>query len=171
MKLVCLSEIVEFSSGKNSARIKGDKYTPEDFDNDLMCRNTIISSEDCIINLIKTKASPISIENENKILTQNFLRCSLKKDEILPWFFCYQFNESKYLEKQIAMFNQGTTLSVKKLNVGTIQKLKIKLLDIEKQEIIGELYRKSMLQNELLIRQAENIKKCTLEIIKKIEED
>ena len=69
------------------------------------------------------------------------------------------------------MFHQGTTLSVKKLNVKTIGELKIRLPDIDKQRKIGELYRQSLIQNRLMIKQAEDIKNLTLTIIRKIEED
>ncbi len=174
MKFVKLDEIVEFSIGKNITRIKdedADKYTPEDFDNDLVCRNTIVEEADCIINLISSKASPISIENRKKIITQNFLKCGLDKDKILPWYFCYQFNEGKDFERQITMFNQGTTLSVKKLNVGIIQNFRIKLPSLEKQHIIGEAYRKSIVQYELLMKKAEYFRTYALEIVRKIEED
>ena len=71
----------------------------------------------------------------------------------------------------VAMFHQGTTLSVKKLNVKTIGELKIGLPDIEKQRIIGEIYRQSLIQNRLMLKQADEIKNMTLTIIRKIEED
>ena len=69
------------------------------------------------------------------------------------------------------MVHQGTTLSVKKLNVKTIGELKIRLPDLEKQRKIGELYRQSLIQNRLMLKQMEKIKKFTLTIIRKIEED
>ena len=60
---------------------------------------------------------------------------------------------------------------VKKLNVKIIGELKIRLPGIDKQRIIGELYRQSLIQNRLMIKQAEDIKNLTLTIIRKIEED
>lgn len=60
---------------------------------------------------------------------------------------------------------------VKKLNVKIIGELKIRLPDIDKQRKIGELYRQSLIQNRLMIKQAEDIKNLTLTIIRKIEED
>ena len=69
------------------------------------------------------------------------------------------------------MFHQGTTLSVKKLNMKTIGELKIRLPDIQKQRKIGEIYRQSLVQNRLMIKQAENIKKLILNIIRKLEEE
>ena len=59
----------------------------------------------------------------------------------------------------------------KKLKVKKIGELKIRLPDIDKQRKIGELYRQSLIQNRLMIKQAEDIKNLTLTIIRKIEED
>ena len=174
MELVRLDEIIEFSLGKNVTRIKEpntEKYTPEDFERDLSSGDNECNTYGCIINLIKSKAAPISVHTESKVITQNFLKCLLDESKILPWYFCYQFNEGKELEQQIAMFHQGTTLSVKKLNVKTISDLKINLPDLEKQKLIGDAYRKSILQYQLYLKQAEDIKKYTLEMIRKIEED
>ncbi|SCX09543.1 hypothetical protein SAMN02910339_01357 [Lachnospiraceae bacterium YSD2013] len=174
MDIVRLDEIIEFSLGKNTTRIKEqskDIYTPEDFERDLACGDNDCNTYGCIINLIKSKAAPISSMTESKVITQNFLKCILDETKILPWFFCYQFNEGKELEQQIAMFHQGTTLSVKKLTVKTIGDLKIKLLPIEKQKVIGDAYRKSILQHRLYLKQAEDIHNYTMEIIRKIEED
>lgn len=174
MELVRLDEIIEFSLGKNVTRIKEQDteiFTPEDFERDLSSGDNECNTYGCIINLIKSKAAPISVHTESKVITQNFLKCLLDESKILPWYFCYQFNEGKELERQIAMFHQGTTLSVKKLNVKTISDLKINLPDLEKQKLIGDAYRKSILQYQLYLKQAEDIKKYTLEMIRKIEED
>lgn len=174
MELVRLDEIIEFSLGKNVTRIKEQDteiFTPEDFERDLSSGDNECNTYGCIINLIKSKAAPISVHTESKVITQNFLKCLLDESKILPWYFCYQFNEGKELEQQIAMFHQGTTLSVKKLNVKTISDLKINLPDLEKQKLIGDAYRKSILQYQLYLKQAEDIKKYTLEMIRKIEED
>ena len=169
-----LDEIIEFSLGKNTTRIKEqglEIYKPEDFEKDLLSGVNDNNINGCIINLIKSKAAPISNETEAKIITQNFLKCALDESKILPWYFCYQFNEGKELEQQIAMYHQGTTLSVKKLNVKTIGDLQINLPNLDKQKLIGDTYRKSILQHELYIKRANDIKKYTLEMLRKIEED
>ncbi len=174
MELVRLDEIIEFSLGKNVTRLKEQDaaiYTPEDFERDLSSGANQCNTYGCIINLIKSKAAPISVQTESKVITQNFLKCFLDESKILPWYFCYQFNEGKVLEQQIAMFHQGTTTSVKKLNVKTIGDLRINLPTLEKQQIIGDTYRKLILQHQLYLKQAEDIKKYTLEMIRKIEED
>lgn len=69
------------------------------------------------------------------------------------------------------MYHQGTTLSVKKLNIKTIGELKIFLPEVEKQKIIGNLYRQSIIQNDLMISQAENIREFTMALIRKMEEE
>ncbi|MBE5970648.1 MAG: hypothetical protein E7242_10495 [Lachnospiraceae bacterium] len=174
MVLVKLNEIIEFSLGKNTTRIKEqdmDIYTPEDFEQDLSSGANDSNTSGCIINLIKSKAAPISGKTESKLITQNFLKCALDETKILPWYFCYQFNEGKDLEQQISMYHQGTTLSVKKLNVKIIGDLQIKLPGLDKQKLIGDTYRKSILQHELYIKRANDIKKYTLEMLRKIEED
>lgn len=174
MKLESLGDVITFSLGKNPTRIKEHElslYSPENFDSDLYCENEHDEKSECIINLIKSKAAPISIENTDKCITSNFLKCEFSSKVLDKWYFCYQFNEGKEFEQQITMFHQGSTLSVKKLNVKTISELKIQLPDIEKQKVIGELYRQSLIQNRLLLKQAEDLKNYTFNIIRKIEED
>lgn len=174
MYMKTLNEIMRFSLGKNTTRInvqESNLYSPENFENDLYCVNACYEKSECIINLIKSKVAPLSKENADKCLTSNFLKCEFAPDVLDKWYFCFQFNEGKALEQQIAMFHQGTTLSVKKLNVKTIGELKIKLPDIEKQKIIGEMYRISLVQKRLRLKQAEDMNQLALTIIRKIMED
>ena len=174
MELITLSEIVQFTLGKNPTRIReqtDELYTPEDFERDLHGIHSTKESRGCIINLIKSKCSPISEQTEAKCITSNFLRCNFDTRKIYPWYFCYQFNEGKNFEQQIEMYHQGTTLSVKKLNIKTIGELKIVLPNIEKQTTIGNLYRQSMIQNDLMIKQAEDIWKFMMELLRRMEED
>ena len=174
MESIYLNEIIQFTLGKNPTRIReqaDELYTPEDFEKDLHCINSTKEGMGCIINLIKSKCSPISDQTETKCITSNFLRCDFDSEKIYSWYFCYQFNEGKGFEQQIEMYHQGTTLSVKKLNIKTIGELKISLPDIEKQRIIGNIYRQSIIQNDLMIKQAEEIRKFTMTLIRRMEED
>ena len=59
----------------------------------------------------------------------------------------------------------------KKLNVKIISELKMSIPAIEHQRRIGQLYKQSIIQNDLLILQADNIRQFTLTMIRKIEED
>ena len=60
---------------------------------------------------------------------------------------------------------------IKKLNIKSIGELKIPVLDIEKQRQIGRLYRQSIIQKDLLERQAANINRLMIETIRKMEEN
>lgn len=174
MESKSLDEIITFTLGKNVTRLKNqgdDIYTPDDFEKDLHSINNTSEKSGCIINLICSKASPLSTETRGKCITSNFLLCSFETEVLDPWYFCYQFNEGKSFEQQISMYHQGNTLSVKKLNIKSIGELKIQLIDINKQKLIGNVYKQSIIQNDLMNRQAENIMKLALETIRKIEED
>ncbi len=174
MESIALNEIVQFTLGKNPTRIReqiDELYTPEDFEKDLHCINSTKEGMGCIINLIKSKCSPISEQTEMKCITSNFLRCDFDTGKIYPWYFCYQFNEGKGFKQQIEMYHQGTTLSVKKMNIKTIGELKIFLPDIERQMMIGNIYRQSIIQNDLMIKQAEDIREFTMALIRRMEED
>lgn len=169
-----LSEVMRFTLGKNPTRMKETQvelYMPEDFESDFNFQDSEESRKDCIINLIKSKAAPISIKNMEKCITSNFLRGEFDERLIDGWFFCYKFNEGRDLEQQIAMFHQGNTLSVKKLNMKTVGELRIKLPNLEKQIVIGDMYKQSLIQKERMLSQAKQINIYTLEMIRKIEED
>lgn len=169
-----LMDIIQFTIGKNGTRLKKlgkDIYTQEDFDDDLHSRNDVPEKTGCIINLIKTKAAPLSRQTVEKCITSNFLECVFDPDILDPWFFCYQFNDGKELERQINMFHQGITLSVKKLSIKTIGEVKIRLPALDQQRRIGQLYKKAIIQKDLMMKQVENVSTLTMEIIRKIEEE
>lgn len=169
-----LNEVIQFTIGKNPTRLKDsdtDLYTPEDFEKDLHSINAAGKENCCVINLIRSKAAPSSLQTVDKCITSNFIRCEFDKDVLDSWYFCYQFNSGKNLEQQIAMYHQGTTLSVKKLNIKIIGELKIVVPDMQKQRTIGQLYRQSIIQNDLRLKQAEEINKLTISVIRRIEED
>lgn len=174
MKLEQLSDIVSFTIGKNPTRIKEPElilYSLEDFENDLYGITKPSNKSECIINLIKSKVAPVSVDNKDKCITSNFLKCEFNEQILDKWYFCYQFNEGKSLEQQIGRYHQGSTVSVKKLNIKSIGELKIPVLDIEKQRQIGRLYRQSIIQKDLLERQAANINRLMIETIRKMEEN
>lgn len=174
MKQICLNEIVTFTAGKNSSRMNvpaSEIYTQEDFVGDLHCMENTTKKADCIINLIRSKASMLSDETKKKCITSNFILCTFDTNVLDPWYFCYQINEGRDVEQQIAMFHQGNTLSVKKLNIKSIGDLEIQLAPIEKQRLVGSIYKQSIIQSDLMNRQIENIKELTMETIRKITED
>lgn len=173
MEQKCLSEIITFTLGKNSSRLNippSEIYTQDDFERDLHSSSNVSKDTDCVINLIRTRASLLSDETRNKCITSNFIQCSFDRQVLDPWYFCYQFNEGKDIEQQISMFHQGITLSVKKLNIKIIGELKIPLVNIAKQQMIGNMYKQSIIQNDLMQKQAENMRILTMETIKRITE-
>lgn len=173
MRYQVLKDLIQFTAGKNVTRIKDlpeDVFTPDDFEKALHNTGSTGEVTGCIINLIKSKAAPI-FNGSEKCITSNFLKCTFDVNVLDPWFFCYQFNESKAMEQQISMLHQGTTLSVKKLNIKSVGELNISFPDIERQRLVGALYRELITQNDLMLRQVENMSKMTLAVISKIEED
>lgn len=174
METKTLNEIMQFTLGKNSTRIKENKaelYNADDFEKDLHSINASNESSVCIINLTKSKASPLSNQTYGKCITSNFIKCKFDINILDPWYFCYQFNEGRNFEQQIGMYNQGSTSSVKKLNVKIIGELKISLPDIKKQRIIGAIYKQSIIQNDLMLKRAEDLRELTMALIRRIEED
>ena len=174
MKFQKLEEIIQFALGKNVSRLKDSEnkiYTPEDFEKDLHSENQSKEAADCVISMIKSKAAPISIETADLCVTSNFLKCSFDPAILDPWYFCYQFNRGREIEEQIARYHQGNTLNVKKLTIQIIGSLKIPLLEIEQQRKIGSLYRQAIIQQDLLMQQAENVMNATVAMIRKYEED
>lgn len=174
MKYKAIQDLVKFTAGKNITRLRDIQegvYTPDDFERDLHSTDKAAEVTGCVINLIKSKAAPLLKGSDEKCITSNFLKCTFDESILDPWYFCYQFNESREIEQQIAMFHQGTTLSVKKLNIKSVGHMKIPFLGIERQRLIGVLYRESIIQKDLMLRQVENMSKMTLAVISKIEED
>lgn len=169
-----LGDIAEFTSGKNPTRLKSDEiliYSKDDFEKDLICSNEIKDFSRCIIDLTSSMASPISVQSEKKYITSNYIKLEFDPNIMDVWYLCYSFNEGKDLAKQILKYNQGTTQFVQKLNAHIIKELELSIYDMNKQKMIGELYKKSLRQNYLLMKQAEQLKIYTKNIIRKIEVD
>lgn len=174
MKHQKLEELIQFALGKNVTRLKDSGstiYTPEDFEKDLHSINQSEKASECIISMIKSKAAPVSKETEDLCITSNFLKCSFDPNILDPWYFCYQFNQGHEIEEQVARYHQGNTLSVKKLTVQSISGLNMPIPEIEQQRIVGNLYRRAIIQHDLMLQQAENIMNMTMIMIRKYEED
>ena len=174
MNYTRLDDIISFTLGNNSTRIKDTHqiiYTKDDFEMDLHGKNTVNPGCGCIVNLMRSKAAPLSEENKGKSITANYLLCEFDDMLLDPWYFCYLFNESPDVQKQITKFSQGTVLSVKRLNVQMIANMEVKLPDISRQSMLGNLYRQTVIQYDLMLEQAENMKTMTMALMRKIEED
>ncbi len=168
-----LKDIVDLTLGKNTTRLDASAniYRPEDFDSDLKCINSTDNIGSCIINLMKSTAAPISVENSKKCITSNFLKCEFDNTVLDPWYFCYQFNESKQFRNQINRYHQGSTQSVKKLNIGTIGDFEITIPSLKEQITIGKIYKESVIKKYLMQQQAEQVYIATIEVIRSIEEE
>lgn len=169
-----LEEIMEFTIGKNSTRLKNqgkDIYTPEDFEEDLHNINTSYGTIECIVNLMKTTVAPLSNNGKDKCITANFLKCKFDTEILDPWYFCYQFNEGQDIKHQINMLHQSNMVGIRKLTMKNIGEIKINLINIEKQRLIGKIYKKMLVQKEKMLSQVNNMECLTMEVIKKIEED
>ena len=66
---------------------------------------------------------------------------------------------------------QGVTLSVKQVSIPTLEKMEIPIVSIEKQRIIGRMYKQSIIQTDLMMAKAENFQEATLQMMKRIMED
>lgn len=169
-----LEELMNLKTGKNATRLKDstdDIYTPDDFENDFneITLNKKISA--CVISLMTSKAAPLLERKNQKCITSNFLICNFDEEKLDPWYFCYLFNESKYIEQQIAMMHQGSTLSVKKLTIKNVSELTIPIHSIEQQRKIGQLYHEAIVKKNLMQKQVDDVSALLMEIIRKIEED
>lgn len=171
-----LQEISEFTIGKNSTRLKNqgrDIYTPEDFEEDLHNINTPETDgiTECIVNLMKSTVAPLSDVGKDKCITANFLKCTFDTEILDPWYFCYQFNEGQDIKHQINMLHQSNMVGIRKLTMKNIGEIKINLIDIRKQRLIGKIYRKMLIQKDKMLSQIDNMERLTKNVIKKIEED
>ena len=68
--LISLEDVIQFTLGKNRTRIDPritDIYTPDNFEKDLHSITTLDRPDECIINLMKSKAAPLSKETKEKM--------------------------------------------------------------------------------------------------------
>lgn len=104
-----------------------------------------------IISLITNRAAIVSERHSGYLLTSNYVIVDYDKSKVDPDYFCYQFNESDEIRKQIALSIQGATL-VSRLSLQKMRKFKMYLPSIEEQRKIGKIYClqkiKELLQHE-----------------------
>lgn len=179
-------ELIAFSVGTNMSRLStgvsdSTIYTLEDFDSDLgyidECasiseqlvpkgKNAIATSGDVLISVTRNQAGIVSSKNTGKFLNSNFIKCEFDEEKLYPWYFCYLFNESTSISRQIKKLQQGTIGCINRLTVSMIGSLEFELVDIKKQKNIGDLYRNMLVREQLTLKQMEDMKKYTLEIIR-----
>jgi len=187
--MIKLNELMSFTAGQNTARIqkscKDDMlYTAEDLDSDLagsggnsniksdVDKDYIVKSDDCIICTTRSQAGITTKATAGKYLNINYVKCRFDRDVLDPWYFCYIFNESPFIRRQIAMFQQGTSVSILKLTIKIIGDLSVKALpDIKTQKTIGSLYRQALHTEYLMKQRTAQIKQFTLQMLRNVDEN
>jgi|GEM_PF-533637 Type I restriction modification DNA specificity domain. len=191
-EIVSFSDVIQFSTGINLSRIEGKKiseesiYSIEDFENDLKGSNqsidgienktnqgkgVIVKPGDCIISMIKSKAGIVSGSSNGKYLSLNFVKCEIDEQLLYSWYFCYLFNEASSIKQQIYKNQQGTVKSVTRLNISTIGDIQFKLVDMEQQKRIGDMYRTVLNQEYLMKHEADLLKRFTLGMMQMIDKN
>lgn len=188
-RIVTFGELITFSAGTNMTRLSKDIlddsiYTLEDFDRDLSSstiesfekdvisnkgKSVISSVGDVVISMTRNQAAVVSLENRGKYLNSNFVKCAFDRNKLSPWYFCYLFNESTIINQQIKKLQQGTIGCINRLTINMIGSLEFELEDISQQKIIGELYHNMLIRESLALKHINDMRKYTLEIIKKVD--
>lgn len=184
-----LGDYITFSAGANQTRlsenITDDKiYTLEDFDNDLMfpkeCyteyntpsnKNIVLTTGDVVFSNTRNQVGIVSSENAGKYLNSNFVKCEFDSSKIYSWYFCYLFNESILLKQQIQKIQQGTIGCINRLTINMLCSLEVKFPNYLQQKKIGDLYRNLLIQEYLTLKQIKDVKKFTLDVLEKINND
>ena len=188
-RVVTFGELITFSAGTNMTRLGKDIpedsiYTLEDFDRDLSSstiecfgkniisnkgKSIISSVGDVVISMTRSQAAIVSLQNGGKYLNSNFVKCAFDRNKLSPWYFCYLFNESTIINQQIKKLQQGTIGCINRLTINMIGSLEFELEDISQQKIIGELYQNMLIRESLALKHINDMRKYTLEIIKKVD--
>lgn len=160
-----LEEILRMSVGQNSTRIKnlyGDipVYSVADLENDLFQRPSeeapldnagpeFTKEGELLISIIKEKACIVGSGNAGKLFTSAFIRCQYDEKALDPWFFCFFFNESEAVGREIHLRSGMPGLGYYHLNSEIVGQIVIELPPMEKQQTLGKLYRGCLRQQRL----------------------
>lgn len=190
-EIIALGDLVTFSAGTNLTRLNDDVsnnniYTLEDFDSDLCSlskeyvadgtsatkeKGFISVAGDVVISMTRSQAGIVSPENSGKYLNSNFVKCEFDRNKLYPWYFCYLLNESTTVSQQIKKLQQGTIGCINRLTISMIGSLLFELVELSRQRTVGDLYRNMLIQEHLTLKQMENMRRYTLEIIKKTDKN
>ena len=185
-RIVTFGELITFSAGTNMTRLSKDIpedsiYTLEDFDRDLSSstiesfekdvisnkgKSVISSVGDVVISMTRNQAGIVSSKNSGKYLNTNFVKCEFDKEILYPWYFCYLLNESVVVSEQIRKLQQGTLGCINRLTIQMIGSLEFTLEEMLQQKTVGDLYRNMLIQERLMLKKMDAMKKYTLQIIR-----
>lgn len=107
-----------------------------------------------LISLTTNKAVIVSQAHEGHLLTSNYIWVDYDNSKIDPNYFCYVYNESEEVRKQIAMNEQGASL-VSRLSLQQLRKFELFCPSLEEQRRVGAIY---LLQQKRELLQSEKIK-------------
>lgn len=97
-----------------------------------------LQTGDVVLGLLSGTAAVVSECHDGYIYTQNFLKL-IPDDELDSKYLVYLLNESKDIKRQIFNSSQGSAII--KLSANQIKRLKLpKLLPLDRQKVIGEIY-------------------------------
>lgn len=174
-----LKKIVNMISGSNNQRLKeqikaSDIYSADDLDYDLAkgYNSTFtptdnkdqVAAGDIVLHLMSGQTAVVSTKNAGKYISQRTAKLEVDRKQIDPWYLCYVLNESTSVEHQTQRLMEGTV--IKRVTRSNALSLDIKLPPIEKQRLLGNIYRKSLMLYHLQKEQAKKVHSATLAIIK-----
>ncbi|KXT76844.1 restriction endonuclease subunit S [Streptococcus sp. DD12] len=114
---------------------------------------TCLSSGDLVFSLISGTAAIVSKEHEGYFYTQNYVVLE-PSNELDKNFLLYLLNEDKAVKRQFLLGLQGS--AVLKYTVKQLRELQLPRLEsLERQRLIGAIYRKQEEVKALKTRQAE----------------
>ena len=102
-----------------------------------------------VVNLLSTKAVAVRKEHVGLLIPSNFVVIEWNED-FSPLYFEWFYNEHPSCHKQLRVARQGTIISA--LSIQMLRELDIVIPPLDKQELIGKMYRslkkKHALRNE-----------------------
>ncbi|MEK3980629.1 hypothetical protein MKY37_16505 [Psychrobacillus sp. FSL K6-2836] len=98
----------------------------------------LASEKMVVVNLISQKAVAIRAEHSGLLIPSNFVVIE-GKGHFSPLYFEWYFNEHPFCRKQLLIARQGTSISP--LSIQMLRELEIVMPPLDKQELIGKMYR------------------------------
>lgn len=129
----------------------------------------LTKKDDIIVRLTKPyTAILITKEDENIVISSNFIKITCDKEKVLPKYLYWLLNTEKTKHK---IFQNSTSNILDAITTNTYSNLTIKLAPLNKQRIIGNLYLLSIKENKLLNQLQKEKLKLNNTIIRKINEE
>lgn len=125
-------------------------------------RQTVLTANegDLLISLTTNKAAIVNQKHDGYLLTSNYVIVDYDISKLDPDYFCYVYNESLEIKKQIASNIQGSTL-VTRLSLIQMRKFTITCPLLDEQVMIGDIYRLRQ-QKELLQKEKIRLEKLAI---------